>query len=156
MLVSSINPVRFEAITRRSAQIIKPFSRAIHPERRIITGLDLRRQAANGIPRKASRRALVGKAPDQSHYLGYRPLPGACLRYFAHAAVDLALALLGFGAAACKASPSGPFIRWDPHTRQRNLPVFVDQARYLILPWILLPCPTSCLLALVARRRLRD
>ena len=41
--------------------------------------MDLQRQAANGMPRKDSCRAIVGKAPDQSHHLGYKPLPGADL-----------------------------------------------------------------------------
>ena len=64
----------------------------------------------------------------------HKPLPGAQLRYFVHAADGRPLALLGFGAAAWKTAPRDRFIGWDPATRQRNLPLVVNHARYLILP----------------------
>ena len=108
VLASSITPQSFEAIARRWAQIIKPNSRVNHQKLRTSAGLDLQRQAAIGMPRKDSRRALVGKAPDQSHYLGYKPLPGAHLRCFPRAADGLPLALLGFGAAARSMSATAP------------------------------------------------
>ncbi len=41
---------------------------------------------------------------DRYHYLGYKPLPGAQLRYFA-CSENRILALLGFGAAAWKTAP---------------------------------------------------
>ena len=41
---------------------------------------------------------------DRYHYLGYKPLPGAQLRYFACSESRI-LALLGFGAAAWKTAP---------------------------------------------------
>ena len=44
---------------------MKPNSRVNHQELRTSAGLDLERQAANGVARKDRRRALVGKAPDQ-------------------------------------------------------------------------------------------
>ena len=76
----------------------------------------------------------------------------AQLRYFAHAADGLPLALLGFGAAAWKTAPRDRFIGWDPATRQRNLPLVVNHARYLILPWARLPCLASHLLARIQRQ----
>ena len=98
------------------------------------------------------RSRLWNEYVQRYHYLGYKPLPGAQLRYFAHAADGLLLALLGFGAAAWKTAPRDRFIGWDPPTRQRNLPLVVNHARYLILPWIRLPSLASHLLALAARR----
>ena len=70
------------------------------------------------------------------HPLGYKPLPGAQLRYFVHAADGLLLALLGFGAAAWRTAPRDRFVGWDAATRQRNLSRVVNHARYLILPEI--------------------
>ena len=102
------------------------------------------------------RSRLWNEFVQRYHYLGYKPLPGAQLRYFAHAADGLLLALLGFGAAAWKTAPRDRFIGWDPPTRQRNLPLVVNHARYLILPWIRLPCLASHLLALAARRLPQD
>ena len=68
------------------------------------------------------------------HYLGYTPLPGTQLRYFAQAADGLLLALLGCSAAAWKTAPRDRFVGWDRATRERNLPRVVNHARYLILP----------------------
>ena len=89
---------------------------------------------------------------QRHHYLGHKPLPGAQLRYFVLADDGLLLALLGFGAAAWKTAPRDQFIGWDPATRQRNLPLVVNHARYLILPWIRLPCLASHLLACIQRQ----
>lgn len=72
---------------------------------------------------------------DRYHYLGYQPLPGAQLRYFARANGKV-LALLGFGAAAWKTAPRDDFIGWTPEQRERNLHLIVNNARFLILPWV--------------------
>lgn len=84
------------------------------------------------------------------HYLGYTPLPGAQLRYFVRAESRI-LALLGFGAAAWKVAPRDTFIGWTPEQRQENLHLVVNNARFLILPWVTSKCLASKLLAMVAR-----
>ena len=98
------------------------------------------------------RSRLWNEFVERYHYLGYKPLPGAQLRYFVHAADGLLLALLGCGAAAWKTAPRDRFVGWDPPTRQRNLPLVVNHARYLILPWIRLPSLASHLLACLQRQ----
>lgn len=70
---------------------------------------------------------------DRYHYLGYKTLPGAQLRYFVKADGKL-LALLGFGAAAWKTAPRDSYIGWDKPTRKKNLHLIVNNARFLILP----------------------
>lgn len=72
---------------------------------------------------------------ERYHYLGYTPLPGAQLRYFVHAAGRM-LAALGYGAAAWKSHPRDAFIGWTPEQRVRNLQLVVNNARFLILPWV--------------------
>jgi hypothetical protein len=72
---------------------------------------------------------------DRYHYLGYQPLPGAQLRYFVRAK-EQPLALLGFGAAAWKTAPRDDYIGWTKERRERNLNLIVDNARFLILPWV--------------------
>ena len=89
---------------------------------------------------------------ERHHYLGHTPLPGAQLRYFALAADGEPLALFGFGAAAWKTAPRDRFVGWTPEARQRNLPLVVNNARFLILPWIRFPNLASHLLAQVERR----
>lgn len=89
------------------------------------------------------------------HYLGYRPLPGAQLRYFARCE-GRTLALLGFGAAAWRLAPRDRWIGWTDEQRARNLPLVANNARFLILPWIESKNLASKLLALTARRLGRD
>ena len=72
---------------------------------------------------------------QRHHYLGHQPLPGAQLRYFVRSAGHI-VALLGFGASAWKTRPRDQAIGWSPEQRQRNLHLIVNNARFLILPWI--------------------
>jgi hypothetical protein len=72
---------------------------------------------------------------DRYHYLGYQPLPGAQLRYFVRDG-NRTLALLGFGAAAWKTAPRDQFIGWTQKQRKRQLHLVINNARFLILPWI--------------------
>ena len=48
------------------------------------------------------------------------------------------------------------FIGWNPHLRKKNLPLVIDNSRFLILPWIHIPNLGSQILALVKRRIPRD
>jgi len=92
---------------------------------------------------------------DRYHYLRYQPLPGAQLRYFARVGEDV-LALLGFGAAAWKVAPRDNFIGWTHAVRKQNLHLVVNNARFLILPWVTSRHLASKLLGLAARRLPRD
>jgi len=87
---------------------------------------------------------------ERYHYLGHKPLPGAQLRYFVQAQGQY-LALLGFGAAAWQTAPRDRYIGWDHTQRQRNLPLIVNNARFLILPWVQVPHLASMILAQAAR-----
>jgi len=87
---------------------------------------------------------------DRYHYLKYKPLPGAQLRYIA-SCQGLPLALLGFGAAAWKVAPRDHFIGWSDEQRRQHLHLVVNNARFLILPWVQSPNLASSLLAMVTR-----
>ena len=94
---------------------------------------------------------------DRYHYLGYQPLPGAQLRYFARSRQQQQpLALLGFGAAAWKTRARDEFIGWSAQQRQARLHLIVNNARFLILPWVRSPNLASRLLAMAARRIAAD
>lgn len=99
--------------------------------------------------------ALWNEYIDRYHYLGYRPLPGAQLRYFIKSD-DQVLALLGFGAAAWKTAPRDSYIDWDAETRKRNLHLIVNNARFLILPWVRSRNLASTILSMVSRRIVSD
>ena len=99
--------------------------------------------------------ALWNEYIDRYHYLGHTPLPGAQLRYFARWE-DRILALLGFGAPAWKTAPRDRFIGWRPSERERNLQLIVNNARFLILPWVQSKNLASKLLALASRQLPQD
>jgi hypothetical protein len=88
---------------------------------------------------------------ERHHYLGHQLMPGAQLRYFVRAAGHI-VAALGFGASAWKVKPRDQLIGWTTDQRQRNLHLVVNNARFLILPWIRCKNLASRILALVSRR----
>ena len=89
------------------------------------------------------------------HYLGYKTLVGAQMRYAVHDRDGWPLAMLGFSTAAWKLAPRDNFIGWTRQKREKNLPFVVDNPRFLILPWINIPNLGSHILAII-RRRLPD
>ena len=89
------------------------------------------------------------------HYLGYKTLVGAQMRYAVHDRHGAPLAMLGFSTAARKLAPRDRFIGWTPQLREKNLPLVIDNPRFLILPWIVIPNLGSHILSLV-RRQLPD
>jgi len=70
------------------------------------------------------------------HYLGYRPLSGAQMRYLVWSAAGQLLAALGFGACAWQVQPRDRHIGWNDRQRRAGLPRIVNNARFLILPWV--------------------
>jgi hypothetical protein len=89
------------------------------------------------------------------HYLGYTPMSGSQMRYNVLAAERL-VALLSFGASAWKLGPREQFIGWPEALRLKNLQLVVNNARFLILPWIQSKGLASKILAKVARQLPND
>ena len=99
--------------------------------------------------------SLWNELIERYHYLGYKPLPGAQIRYLVCGHGHL-LAVLGFGAAAWKVAPRDQFIGWDDRHRRRNLHRIVNNSRFLILPWVKVRNLASCILAAAAKRLSHD
>jgi len=95
--------------------------------------------------------ALWNEFIDRYHYLGYKPLSGAQLRYFIYSN-DQPVALLSFGASAWTTAPRDQFIGWQKSQRESQLHRVINNARFLILPWITVPHLASKLLSMVAKR----
>lgn len=105
--------------------------------------------------------ALWNELIERYHYLGYKPLPGAQLRYLVWAngaqwPEPQLLAALGFGAAVWMVAPRDRFIGWTAQQRKRNLHLVVNNARFLILPWVQVQNLASTILARTARRITQD
>jgi hypothetical protein len=98
---------------------------------------------------------LWNELVERYHYLGYRPLPGAQVRYIVKHE-DTLLAVLGFGAAAWKVAARDSFIGWKAHQRADKLHLVVNNARFLILPWVHVPHLASRILGMVARQVAHD
>lgn len=98
---------------------------------------------------------LWNELVERYHYLGYKPLPGEQIRYLVRSG-DSVVAALGFGAAAWKIAPRDRFIGWTPRQRERNLGLVVNNARFLVLPWVHAPNLASCVLARAARQLPHD
>jgi len=89
------------------------------------------------------------------HYLGHKTLPGAQMRYFVRSH-DQPVALLGFGASAWQVAPRDQFIGWSHEQRKRNLHLVINNARFLILPWIQSNNLASKILSLATRQVPKD
>jgi len=85
------------------------------------------------------------------HYLGYTPMSGAQIRYNVFAAEQL-VACISFGASAWKLRERECFIGWSETERKKNLQLVVNNARFLVLPWVQCKGLASKILALCARR----
>ena len=85
------------------------------------------------------------------HYLGYTPMSGSQMRYNVFAGEQL-VALLSFGASAWKLGPREQFIGWPEPMRLKNLQRVVNNARFLILPWVQSKGLASKILSKVARQ----
>jgi hypothetical protein len=87
---------------------------------------------------------------ERYHYLGYKPIPGAQMRFLVYGGSRL-LAALGFGASAWKVAPRDRWIGWNVEERTANLQLIVNHARFLILPWIQSHNLASRILSRIAR-----
>lgn len=95
------------------------------------------------------------EAVSRFHYLGYKPLPGAQLRYLVESSLGL-LGVLGFGASAWKVAPRDEWIGWSAEQRRRRLDLVVNNARFLILPWVRVRNLASWILGSCSRRLADD
>jgi hypothetical protein len=105
---------------------------------------------------KGALSSLWNELIQRYHYLGYRPLSGAQMRYLVWSADGRLLAALGFGASAWQIKPRDQHIGWDHPQRVRGLHRIVNNARFLILPWVRCPGLASRILSAVPKPLLAD
>ena len=135
------NNVQFTSATAPKPKINKPVHALPSVQLRIVMG------------RQQSR--LWNEYIHRYHYLGYKPLPGAQLRYFVISGNDI-IALLGFGASAWQCAPRDKYIGWTHDQRKKKLQYIVNNARFLILPWVKCKNLASKILSLTSHRLSRD
>ena len=139
--------------TQRSRTPIKPI---VHTER-TATGEEIIQSAGKlpqlhiEIAKRTDEQSLWNEYIDRYHYLGYTPLTGAQMKYFVYAGDD-PVALLGFGSAAWRVAPRDWYIGWGEEKRKENLHLILNNARFLILPWVYSKNLASMVLSMVAKR----
>jgi hypothetical protein len=86
------------------------------------------------------------------HYLGYGNTVGENLKYVVRARNGRPLGALLFGAAAWKCAARDGWIGWSAWQRQQRLHLIANNSRFLILPWVRVPCLASHTLGRAAAR----
>ena len=116
-----------KGLSRQSSELPKqiPIHKAVHE----LQNIELQR-----VDNK-KKSALWNGLIEKYHYLGYQPLPGAQLRYLIRSN-EGCLGAIGFGAAAWKVKSRDEWIGWDRSSREANLGKVLNNARFLILPWV--------------------
>jgi hypothetical protein len=89
------------------------------------------------------------------HYLGYAAMSGSQIRYNVFAGEQL-VACISFCACAWKLKDRERFIGWSEEQRQKNLQLVINNARFLVLPWIESKGLASKILSLAARQLPKD
>jgi hypothetical protein len=89
------------------------------------------------------------------HYLGYAAMSGSQIRYNVFAGEQL-VACISFCACAWKLKDRERFIGWSEDQRQKNLQLVINNARFLVFPWIESKGLASKILSLAARQLPRD
>lgn len=92
---------------------------------------------------------------DRYHYLGYKPLTGAQLRYLIYDG-DRILGCLGFCSASWKTASRDEWIGWSAAQRENKLHLIINNSRFLILPWIEVKGLASKTLGVCLRRIVQD
>lgn len=95
--------------------------------------------------------SLYNEYMARYHYLGYDALPGAQMRYFIKAQEHI-IGAMGFGAAAWKVACRDQWIGWNNEQREKNLHLVVNNARFLIFPWVNSKNLASRTLSLAAKK----
>ncbi len=91
----------------------------------------------------------------EHHYLGYRKMPGANLKYLVfHGSTPLAA--MSFRAASLKLASRDHFIGWSAEQKTQHLSQLANNNRFLILPWVKVKNLGSYLLAKIIPQLIRD
>ncbi len=89
---------------------------------------------------------------DNFHYLGFDRTVGENMKYMAYSADGRIVACLLFGSAAWSCRDRDEHIGWSAKNRKANLQEITNNVRYLIVPWVKVPCLASHVLGLIVKR----
>ncbi len=110
------------------------------------------------------KHTLWREAIQRFHYIGTSGLFGAQLKYLVygdiqsknHKCETIFLGVLGFSASTWRLASRDQFICWTDEQREKNLQLIINNARFLILPWIKLKNLASRILGQITRQVAND
>ena len=105
--------------------------------------------------RRTRSEKLFNSLISEHHYLGYTQPVGEHLKYIAFSN-DRPIACLAWSSAPWYIGARDRFIGWSPEIRQKNLPLIINNTRFLVLPWVKASHLASHVLALNRRRISED
>jgi hypothetical protein len=105
--------------------------------------------------RRTPDEPLVDSLLAQYHYLGYQYPVGEHLKYLIEAH-GRPLGCVAWSSAPRHLGARDRFIGWSPEVRRRNLRLLAYNTRFLILPWVQVPCLASHVLGRMAPRVATD
>jgi transposase len=145
--------VSLPPLLRSHSTQMKPIKHTAHtaPREEIVLSAGNLPHVHVEIAKTADEKRLWNEYIDRYHYLRYTPLAGAQMKYFVYSQDNL-LALLGFGASAWRVAPRDWYIGWSDEKREENLNLVVNNARFLILPWVYSKNLASKVLSMVTKR----
>jgi hypothetical protein len=100
--------------------------------------------------RRTSWEPLFNSLIEQYHYLGYCHPVGEHLKYIVFAK-DRPIACFVWSSAPRHIGCRDRFIGWSKAMREQHLPLMACNTRFLILPWVLVPCLASHILGRMVR-----
>ena len=121
--------------TRHIVQLPITHTKRTAPQEDILLPPEALSHLSIHIAETQEEKSLWNEYIDRYHYLGYKTIPGAHLKYFIYTGEDL-VSLMGFGPAAWRIAPREGFIGWSDKACQENLHLIINNTRFLILPWI--------------------
>lgn len=105
--------------------------------------------------RRTHNEATFNSLISEHHYLGYTQPVGEHLKYMVFSQ-GRPIACLIWGSSPWYIGARDRFIGWSKEAREKNLFLIANNTRFLILPWIKVPCLASHLLALNRSRLSQD
>ncbi len=105
--------------------------------------------------RKTGFEKIFNGLVSEHHYLGYTQPVGEHLKYIAFSN-DRPIACLAWGSVPWYIAARDRFIGWSKTIRENNLHLIANNLRFLILPWVQVPCLASYLLSLNRHRLSQD
>lgn len=105
--------------------------------------------------RRTKQEPIFNGLMEEHHYLGYVQPVGEHLKYIVYAK-ERPVACLAWCSAPRHLGPRDRFIGWCPEARRQNIRFLAYNTRFLILPWVEIPCLASHILGRMAKLLPKD